>query len=86
MDACRWSRREAVDQEQVQQARLHPPHPNAVQASLEWTQYETPWSHRHNFFAQFGRVFQPFDQSVRHDLAWIEMAAYVVLLRSGFVS
>ena len=40
----------------------------------------------HNFFAQFGRVFRRFDRSARHYLAWIEMAACVILLRSGFVS
>jgi transposase len=40
----------------------------------------------HNFFAQFGRVFRRFDRSARHYLAWLEMAACVILLRSGFVS
>jgi transposase len=40
----------------------------------------------HNFFAQFGRVFRRFDRSARAYLAWIEMAACVILLRSGFVS
>ncbi len=40
----------------------------------------------HNFFAQFGRVFRRFDRSARRYLAWIEMAACVILLRSGFVS
>ena len=40
----------------------------------------------HNFFAQFGRVLRRFDRSARRDLAWIEMAACVILLRSGFVS
>ena len=40
----------------------------------------------HNFFAQFGRVFRRLDRSARHYLAWIEMAACVILLRSGFVS
>ena len=40
----------------------------------------------HNFFAQFGRVFRRFDRSARSYLAWIEMAACVILLRSGFVS
>jgi len=40
----------------------------------------------HNFFAQFGRVFRRFDRSGRRYLAWIEMAACVILLRSGFVS
>jgi hypothetical protein len=40
----------------------------------------------HNFFAQFGRVFRRFDRSARRYVAWIEMAACVILLRSGFVS
>ena len=40
----------------------------------------------HNFFAQFGRVFRRFDRSARRYLAWIEMVACVILLRSGFVS
>jgi len=40
----------------------------------------------HNFFAQFGRVFRRFDRSARCYLAWIEMAACVILLRSGFVA
>jgi transposase len=40
----------------------------------------------HNFFAQFGRVFRRFDRSARHYLAWLEMAACVILLRSGFVA
>jgi hypothetical protein len=40
----------------------------------------------HNFFAQFGRVFRRFDQLANRYLAWLEMAACVILLRSGFVS
>ena len=40
----------------------------------------------HNFFAQFGRVFRRFDRSARRYLAWVEMAACVILLRSGFVA
>ena len=40
----------------------------------------------HNFFAQFGRVFRRFDHSARHYLAWSELAACIILLRSGFVS
>jgi transposase len=39
-----------------------------------------------NVFAQFGRVLRRFDRSARRYLAWIEMAACVILLRSGFVS
>jgi transposase len=40
----------------------------------------------HSFFAQFGRVFRRFDRSAKRYLAWLEMAACVILLRSGFVS
>jgi transposase len=40
----------------------------------------------HNFFAQFGRVFRRWDRSARHYLGWLEMAACVILLRSGFVA
>jgi transposase len=40
----------------------------------------------HNFFAQFGRVFRRWDRSARHYLGWLEMAACVIFLRSGFVA
>jgi len=40
----------------------------------------------HNFFAQFGRIFRRFDRSARHYLGWLESAACIILLRSGFVS
>jgi transposase len=40
----------------------------------------------HNFFAQFGRIFRRFDRSARHYLGWLELAACIILLRSGFVS
>jgi transposase len=40
----------------------------------------------HNFFAQFGRAFRRFDRSARYYLGWLEMAACVILLRSGFVA
>ena len=40
----------------------------------------------HNFFAQFGRVFRRFDRSARQYLGWLELAACIILLRSGFVS
>ena len=39
-----------------------------------------------NFLAQFGRVFRRFDRSARHYLGWLELAACIILLRSGFVS
>jgi hypothetical protein len=40
----------------------------------------------HNFFAQFGRVFRRFARSARHSLGWLELAACLILLRSGFGS
>jgi transposase len=40
----------------------------------------------HNFFAQFGRVCRRFDRSSRRYLGWLELAACLILLRSGFVS
>src|SRR5262245_31625143 len=40
----------------------------------------------HNFLAQFGRVFRRFDRSARRSLGWLELAACIILLRSGFVS
>lgn len=39
----------------------------------------------HNFFAQFGRISRRFDRSARHYLGWLELAACIILLRSGFV-
>jgi transposase len=39
-----------------------------------------------NFCAQCGRVYRRCDRSARRSLAWIDMAACVILLRSGFVS
>ena len=40
----------------------------------------------HNFCAQFGRVFRRFDRSARRYWGWLELAACIILLRSGFVS
>jgi transposase len=39
----------------------------------------------HNFFAQFGRVARRFDRSDKTYLGWIQLAACVILIRSGFV-
>jgi len=39
----------------------------------------------HNFFAQFGRIARRLDRSARRFLGWIELAACVILIRSGFV-
>lgn len=39
----------------------------------------------HNFFAQFGRVARRFDRSVRRYLGGVQLAACVILIRSGFV-
>jgi hypothetical protein len=40
----------------------------------------------HNCFAQFGRLFRRFARSARRYLGWLELAACIILLRSGFVS
>jgi hypothetical protein len=40
----------------------------------------------HNFFAQLGRVFRRFDRSARCYSGGLELAACIILLRSGFVS
>jgi len=39
----------------------------------------------HNFFAQFGRVFRRLDRSAKRFLTWVELAACVIFIRSGFV-
>lgn len=40
----------------------------------------------HAFLFQFGRIARRFDRAAGRYLAWIQMAACVILLRSGFVS
>jgi hypothetical protein len=39
----------------------------------------------HNFFAQFGRVARRLDRSGRWFLGWVQLAACIILIRSGFV-
>ena len=39
----------------------------------------------HNFLAQFGRIRVRLDRSRKRYLNWVEMAACVRLIRSGFV-
>ena len=39
----------------------------------------------HNFFAQFGRIGRRLDRSVKRFLGWIQLAACLIFLRSGFV-
>ncbi len=39
----------------------------------------------HHFFAQFGRIGRRLDRSAQRFLGWIELAACVIFLRSGFV-
>ena len=39
----------------------------------------------HNFFAQFGRIGRRWERSAQRFLGWIELAACVIFLRSGFV-
>jgi transposase len=39
----------------------------------------------HNFFAQFGRVARRLDRLARRYLGWVQLAACVIFIRSGFV-
>jgi len=39
----------------------------------------------HNFFAQFGRIARRLDRAVKRFLGWVQLAACVILVRSGFV-
>lgn len=39
----------------------------------------------HNFFAQFGRIARRWDRSARQFLGWVELAACIIFIRSGFV-
>jgi hypothetical protein len=38
-----------------------------------------------NFFAQFGRVARRWDRSAQRFLGWVQLAACVIFIRSGFV-
>jgi transposase len=39
----------------------------------------------HNFFAQFGRIARRLDRSAKNFLGWLQLAACVIFIRSGFV-
>ena len=39
----------------------------------------------HNFFAQFGRIRVRLDRCAKRFLGWVQMAACVIFIRSGFV-
>jgi transposase len=39
----------------------------------------------HNFFAQFGRIRIRLDRSATRFLGWVQMAACIIFIRSGFV-
>ena len=39
----------------------------------------------HHVFAQFGRISRRLDRSAQRFLGWIELAACMIFLRSGFV-
>jgi transposase len=39
----------------------------------------------HNFFAQFGRIARRLDRSAKRFRGWIQLAACIILIRSGFV-
>ncbi len=38
----------------------------------------------HAFLSQFGRVVRRFDRSDRRYLGWVELAACIILIRTGF--
>ena len=64
--------------------RLHAPRRGKAQPGVGKIRHAV--ERCHNFFAQFGRIFRRFDRSARHYVGWIEWAACIILLRSGFVS
>jgi transposase len=64
--------------------RLHAPTRGNAQPGVG--KMRTAVERCHNFFAQFGRVVRRFARSARHYLGWLELAARILLLRSGFVS
>jgi transposase len=64
--------------------RLHAPKRGKAQAGVG--KIRNAAERCHNFFAQFGRIFRRFDRSARCYLGWLELAACIILLRSGFVS
>jgi len=72
-------------QERAQRAgfRMHAPKRGATRQGVG--KIRNAVERCHNFFAQFGRIFRRFDRSARFYLAWIEMAACVIFVRSGFV-
>ncbi len=39
----------------------------------------------HNFFGQFGRVARRLDRSAQRYLGWVQLAACIIFIRSGFV-
>lgn len=39
----------------------------------------------HNFLAQFGRVGRRLDRSGKRYLGWVQLAACIIFIRSGFV-
>ncbi len=39
----------------------------------------------HNLFAQFGRIAPRKDRSATRYLAWVQLAACIIFIRSGFV-
>jgi hypothetical protein len=76
----------APTQERAQRAGFRRQAPKRGQARPGVGKIRNAVERCHNFFAQFGRVFRRFDRSARRYLAWLELAACIILLRSGFVS
>ncbi len=73
-------------QERARRAGFRLPAPRRGQARPGVGKIRNAVERCHNFFAQFGRVFRRFDRSARRSLGWLELAASIILLRSGFVS
>ena len=93
LDPRAWPRAQAdgaygngPSQERAQRAGFRLQAPNRGKAQAGVGKSRNAVERCPNFFAQFGRVFRRFDRSARRYLGWLELAACILLLRSGFVS
>ena len=73
-------------QERVERAGFRLQAPQRGQAHAGVDKIRNAVERGHNFFAQFRRIFRRFDRSARRYVGWLELAACITLLRSGFVS
>lgn len=73
-------------QERAQRAGLRMQAPQRGNARLGVGKIRTAGERCHNCFAQVGRVCRRCDRSACRYLGWLELAACIILLRSGFVS